>query len=357
MAASERIFTLLDTPVEIASPAADGLPEPRRAEADRVMASPAADGLVATACRGRRGRIEFDHVWFAYEGDRYVLRDVSFVAEPGQRVGIVGATGSGKTTIINLLLRFYDVRRGRVLVDGVDVREWDLAGLRRAVRARPPGRAPVLGHRSPTTSGWAKPASTMRPCGAPPRRCTPHGFIAQLPEGYDTEFAERGAILSVGQKQLLSFARALAFDPPVLRARRGDLQHRHRDRGADPGRPHVMMAAGPCWPSRTASRPSRTWTRFSSPPGRAPGTRDTPGTARQPRALLPACISCSSRRKERRDLRRPGTVLGVRPGRPRRCSRLFLGLQPSRRTVSFTSCARRCGRPCSSTCTRRCGGS
>ena len=105
MAASERIFKLLDTPAEVVSPAV-----PKRAEGP--------------------GRIEFDHVWFAYHPDQFVLRDVSFTVTPGQRIGIVGATGSGKTTIVSLLLRFYDIQRGRILVNGVDIREWELTTLR-----------------------------------------------------------------------------------------------------------------------------------------------------------------------------------------------------------------------------------
>src|SRR5262249_34950188 len=107
MASSERIFKLLDEPVVIESPAA---PTRRR--------DPAA------------GHIVFDHVWFAYTSEDWVLRDVSFDVAPGQRVGIVGATGSGKTTLINLLLRFYDVQRGRITVDGIDIRELDLQELR-----------------------------------------------------------------------------------------------------------------------------------------------------------------------------------------------------------------------------------
>src|SRR5690606_11633276 len=107
LAASERVFGVLDERPAVLPPAT-----PRRP---------------ATA----RGHIRLDHVWFAYDDEHRVLRDVSFEVQPGQRVGIVGATGSGKSTLINLLLRFYDVQRGRVLVDGIDVREWDTAELRR----------------------------------------------------------------------------------------------------------------------------------------------------------------------------------------------------------------------------------
>src|SRR6185436_7683000 len=121
MASSERIFKLLDEPVSIESPAGTAKPSRRSATSE------------GTEREG--GHIVFDHVWFAYNPTEagepdYVLRDVSFEVKPGERVGIVGATGAGKSTLINLLLRFYDVTRGRILVDGVDVREMDLADLR-----------------------------------------------------------------------------------------------------------------------------------------------------------------------------------------------------------------------------------
>ena len=192
MAASERIFALLDTPIEVAPPA-----EPRRL--------PPASG----------GHIVFDHVWFAYNGQDHVVRDVSFEVKPGERVGIVGATGAGKSTIINLLMRFYDVSGGRIAVDGIDIRELDPADLRRkfglvlqdvhlfsgtiAGNIR-------LGEDAISDDDVRRAASAVHASA----------FIERLPLGYETPVAERGATLSVGQKQLLSFARALAFDPRIL---------------------------------------------------------------------------------------------------------------------------------------------
>jgi ATP-binding cassette, subfamily B, multidrug efflux pump len=162
-----------------------------------------------------KGHILFDHVWFAYNGEDYVLRDVSFEVRPGERVGVVGATGAGKSTIINLLLRFYDVSRGRILVDGVDVRDMPIDGLRRlfslvlqdvhlfsgtiADNIR-------LGNRAISDEDVRRAASTVHA----------DRFIERLPLAYASPVAERGATLSVGQKQLLSFARALAFNPAIL---------------------------------------------------------------------------------------------------------------------------------------------
>ena len=202
MASSERIFTLLDEPV-VVRPPAQPVARP----------SPAA------------GHIVFDGVSFGYNtkdtedtketNDQYVLKDVSFEVKPGERVGIVGATGAGKTTLINLLLRFYDVSRGRITVDGVDVRNIDLGDLRGlfslvlqdvhlfsgtiADNIR-------LGNRSIDDERVRRAAQAVHA----------DAFIARLPNGYASAVAERGATLSVGQKQLLSFARALAFDPRVL---------------------------------------------------------------------------------------------------------------------------------------------
>jgi ABC-type multidrug transport system fused ATPase/permease subunit len=189
--ASHRIFKTLDLPVAVTSPA-----EPKK--------------------RGRaRGRIEFQNVWFAYKEEDWVLRDVSFTVEPGQSVALVGHTGSGKTTITNLLMRFYDIQRGSILLDGVDVRDWDLKSLRENFA--------VVLQDVFLFSGTVESNIRLGNQGIAEERVEwaarevhADRFIQRLPEGYQTEVRERGAGLSVGQKQLISFARALAFDPALL---------------------------------------------------------------------------------------------------------------------------------------------
>jgi ATP-binding cassette subfamily B protein len=190
MASSERIFTLLDTPVEVTAPA-----HPVRLPAVR-------------------GRVAFEHVSFAYNPGQWVLRDVDFVVEPGRSVAIVGATGAGKTTIISLLARFYDVPQGRVTLDGVDVRDLDPAQLRSSLALVLQDVHLFSGTiASNIRLGSPIPDERVREAA---RAVHAHRFIEALPRGYDTEVKERGATLSVGQKQLLSFARALAHDPRVL---------------------------------------------------------------------------------------------------------------------------------------------
>src|SRR6202171_5341615 len=189
--ASHRIFQALDLPIAITTPA-------RPLQAGRA-----------------EGRIEFENVWFAYKEGDWVLKDVSFTIRPGQSVALVGHTGSGKTTITNLLMRFYDIQRGRILLDGVDVRDWDLQSLRENF-------AVVLQEiflftgtvESNILLGRAE-ISAERIRWAATEVCA-DTFIRRLPHDYKSEVRERGAGLSVGQKQLISFARALAFDPALL---------------------------------------------------------------------------------------------------------------------------------------------
>ncbi|MGE5126192.1 MAG: ABC transporter ATP-binding protein [Betaproteobacteria bacterium] len=195
MAASERIFGLLDAPVLVASPQAP---------------------------RGRavvEGGIRFEQVWFSYaasptQEENWVLKDIDFAVEPGRSVALVGATGAGKTSIISLLMRFYDVQRGRVLVDGVDVRGYELGALRSSLALVLQDVHLFSGTiASNIRLGSDIPEARVR---AAAEAVHAHRFIEALPDGSDTEVKERGATLSVGQKQLLSFARALAHEPRVL---------------------------------------------------------------------------------------------------------------------------------------------
>ena len=212
MASSERIFKLVDTPVEIVSPA--------------QIQSPAGPG-----------RIEFDHVWFAYRnlpaseeqeskaagGNNHVattepdwiLRDVSFAIEPGETAAIVGHTGAGKTTIISLLMRFYDVQKGAVRIDGVDVRNMDVAELRR--RYGVVLQDPYL-FTGTIDSNIRLGTESIDPLAVEEAAAQVNllDFIRTLPEGFEQPVRERGNGFSTGQKQLISFARALAHDPRFL---------------------------------------------------------------------------------------------------------------------------------------------
>ncbi|MEO8725077.1 MAG: ABC transporter ATP-binding protein [Acidobacteriaceae bacterium] len=203
MASSERIFKLLDTPIDILSPVA------------------------AQAVSGA-GRITFENVWFAYKhpgvntAARYVdsdiewiLRDVSFAIEPGETVAVVGHTGAGKTTIISLLMRFYDVQRGAIRIDGVDIREIALPQLRRRFGVVLQDPFLFTGTIAQNIRlGSSRISDEQMESAA--EEVNVADFIHSLPEGYSTEIHERGSTLSTGQKQLISFARALAHDPKIL---------------------------------------------------------------------------------------------------------------------------------------------
>jgi ATP-binding cassette, subfamily B, multidrug efflux pump len=211
MASSERIFKLLDTPAEVLSPA-----QPQTAIGP--------------------GRIEFDHVWFAYrnvpfpeDGEEllptvsgakpgepdWVLRDVSFALDPGQTIAVVGHTGAGKTTLISLLLRFYDVQQGTIRIDGVDIRQMDLSDLRRrfgVVLQDPFLFSGTVEQNIRLGSSWIEDHQVEEAAA----EVNIADFIRTLPDGFKEKVRERGSTLSTGQKQLISFARALAHNPKIL---------------------------------------------------------------------------------------------------------------------------------------------
>jgi ATP-binding cassette, subfamily B, multidrug efflux pump len=191
MASSERIFALLDTPETIKNPA-----QPQRVE-------------------GFTGEIEFKDVWLSYRPGEPVLRGISFRVRPGEKVALVGATGSGKTSIISALCRFYDVEGGAILVDGVDVRQWNKQELRRHLGLVLQDVFLFSGDIADNITLGDRRIGDERLREAA-RRAHIAPFIEKLPKRYHEEVQERGSTLSQGQRQLLSFARALAFDPKVL---------------------------------------------------------------------------------------------------------------------------------------------
>jgi len=217
MASSERIFALLDTEPRVVSP--PGAPR-RRDVAGRVAFEGVSFSYSAAAKAGAPGPLgpaapaapvaEGPDV----SGPQYVLRDIDLVVEPGRSVALVGATGAGKTSIISLLMRFYDVQSGRITLDGRDIRDYPLADLRSSIALVLQDVHLFSGTiASNIRLGTPIPDERIR---AAAEAVHAHRFIETLPRGYDTEVRERGATLSVGQKQLLSFARALAHDPRVL---------------------------------------------------------------------------------------------------------------------------------------------
>jgi len=189
--ASHRIFKTLDLPIAITTPA-------KPLKTGRAM-----------------GHIEFHNVWFAYKDEDWVLKDVSFSVTPGQSIALVGHTGSGKTTITNLLMRFYDIQKGRILLDGLDLRDWDLVSLRQNFAVVLQDVFLFSGSVEGNIRLGREEISEDRVRWAA-REVHADRFIERLKDQYKAEVKERGAGLSVGQKQLISFARALAFDPALL---------------------------------------------------------------------------------------------------------------------------------------------
>jgi ATP-binding cassette subfamily B multidrug efflux pump len=162
-----------------------------------------------------RGEIAFEKVWFAYKGENWVLKDVNFRIEPGQTLALVGATGAGKSSVINILSRFYEINKGSIKLDGVDIRDYELNYLRRAIGT-------VLQDVFLFSDSIANnislhdPAITREQIIAAAKQVGAHDFIMRMPGGYDYQVQERGATLSSGQAQLISFIRAMVHDPRIL---------------------------------------------------------------------------------------------------------------------------------------------
>ncbi len=191
MASSERIFQLLDTQPTIASTV------PKR------------------GTKTLKGEIEFQNVWFAYNDDNYVLRDVSFKVKPGEKVALVGHTGAGKTSIINLLCRFYEINKGQILIDGVDIREMNVEELREAISIVQQNIF-LFSDSIERNISLGDPSISSEQVERAARDVHLDRFIQKMPHVYGTEIKEDGGGLSVGQKQLVAFARALAYDPRIL---------------------------------------------------------------------------------------------------------------------------------------------
>jgi ATP-binding cassette subfamily B protein len=191
MASSERIFHLLDT-------------EPT------IVSSTEKSGVETL-----KGEIEFRNVWFAYNDEDYVLRDVSFTVKPGEKVALVGHTGAGKTSIINLLCRFYEINKGQILIDGVDIREMNLEELRRAISIVQQNIF-LFSDSIERNISLGDPSISSKQVVRASKDVHLDRFVQKMPDVYGTEIKEDGGGLSVGQKQLVAFARALASDPSIL---------------------------------------------------------------------------------------------------------------------------------------------
>jgi ATP-binding cassette subfamily B multidrug efflux pump len=190
MVASERVFRIMDSD-------------------DHIVDTGSKDAA------DMKGAITFDHVYFAYKDAEYVLKDIDFAARPGETIAIVGHTGSGKTTIISILNRLYDIQKGRILIDGTDIKDYALSALRSKIGVVLQDVFLFAGSVYENIT-LRNPAITKEEVEAASRMIGLHDFIMQLPGGYDYQVMERGNTLSLGQRQLISFVRALLYNPSIL---------------------------------------------------------------------------------------------------------------------------------------------
>lgn len=190
LASAEKIFSILDTKPEIVNPQ-----------------NPVAVKI--------KGKIEFRHVWFAYEKEDYILKDISFTIEPGQKVAFVGATGAGKSSILNLIGRYFDIQKGEILIDGVNIKDINKDVLRAAIGQVQQDVFIFTGDIKSNIS-LGNEAITIEEIKEAAKIVNADSFIEKMPGGYDAPVTERGSTLSAGQRQLLSFARTLAYHPSIL---------------------------------------------------------------------------------------------------------------------------------------------